>query len=506
MHIGGGAALEAARRQVGRVVRSATGSASRVRAVDVRGALSPSRVRVASGLAVIAPLILVGAVGASSQPDTPVLGTAVTPLAAVESSPGNRAGASVVAVTKTPTAFHIAASTSSSPSPAAVVNSPGTLRIPAMALSAYRNAERMMATAYPACGVSWNLLAGIGRIESMHANGGATDASGTAVRPIYGPALDGTLPGNEVIVQSRSAERVTYARAMGPMQFLPGTWSRYASDGDGDGKADVQNLYDSTLATARYLCSGGMNLRDQSHVMAAILRYNNSVAYARNVLGWAGAYATGVVPVDLPPITGTVPAIGDMHLDNYQGLGPGLPLNALGLPADDPLALMLARTDVASQLPGFVPGQRLGPLPGPAPGPLAPPPAQPDPQPWLPPWMQPPPTQAPQCAVFCIQDQPAPLQPALGAPADTNANLLIPPGPGPLAPALGPAPGPLAPAPGPLAAVAGPAPGPLAAVAGPVLAPLAPGPEPILPPGPPPGPVPAPAGVPLPGPPPPPAG
>ena len=151
MHIGGGAALEAARRQVGRVVRSATGSARRrVRAVDVRGALSPSRVRVASGLAVIAPLILVGAVGASSQPDTPVRDTAVTPLAAVESSPGNRAGASVVAVTKTPTAFHIAASTSSSPSPAAVVNSPGTLRIPAMALSAYRNAERMMAAAYPA--------------------------------------------------------------------------------------------------------------------------------------------------------------------------------------------------------------------------------------------------------------------------------------------------------------------------------------------------------------------
>ena len=324
MHIGGGAALEAARRQVGRVVRSVTGSASRVRAVDFRGALTPSRirgaftpsrVRVASGMAVIAPLILVGAVGASAQPDTPVRDAAVTPLAAVESSPGNRAGASVVAVTKTPTAFHIAASSSSSPPPAAVVNSPGTLRIPAMALSAYRNAERMMATAYPACGVSWNLLAGIGRIESMHANGGATDASGTAVRPIYGPALDGTLPGNEVIVQSRSAERVTYARAMGPMQFLPGTWSRYASDGDGDGKADVQNLYDSSLATARYLCSGGMNLRDQSHVMAAILRYNNSVAYARNVLGWAAAYATGVVPVDLPPITGPVPGLADPHLD-----------------------------------------------------------------------------------------------------------------------------------------------------------------------------------------------
>ena len=95
---------------------------------------------------------------------------------------------------------------------------------------------------------------------------------------------------------------------MGPMQFLPGTWARYASDGDGDGKADVQNLYDATLAAARYLCSGGLNLRDQSQVMTAILRYNNSMAYARNVLGWAAAYATGVVPVDLPPIIGSAPA------------------------------------------------------------------------------------------------------------------------------------------------------------------------------------------------------
>ncbi len=187
---------------------------------------------------------------------------------------------------------------------------------------------------------------------------------GTAVRPIYGPSLDGTLPGNEVIVQSRSSRPAspTPARS-GPMQFLPGTWSRYASDGDGDGKADVQNVFDASLAAARYLCSGGLNLRDQSQVMTAILRYNNSMAYAQNVLGWAAAYATGVVPVDLPPITGPIPPIGDVHLDNYQGLGPGLPMNALGLPADDPLARIplvdIGRTDVASQM--------LGPLPGPAP-------------------------------------------------------------------------------------------------------------------------------------------
>jgi membrane-bound lytic murein transglycosylase B len=416
----------------------------------------------AFGIAIITPIILAGAVGASAPSGTaPLRDNAVTPLAAVQSSSGTRSGASVVAVTKTPTPFHIAATANvSAPPPAVVVNSPGTLRIPAMALSAYRNAERMMAGASPGCGISWNLLAGIGRIESMHANGGATDSSGTAVRPIYGPTLDGTLPGNEVIVQNRSTDRVTYARAMGPMQFLPGTWARYASDGDGDGKADVQNLFDSTLAAARYLCSGGLNLRDASQVMTSILRYNNSVAYARNVLGWAAAYATGVVPVDLPPITGPVPPIGDAHLDQYEGLGPGLPLNATGLPATDPLALMplLGRGDVASQVPIY-PGQTLGPLPGPAPlvAPQLTQQEQPAAPPWAPPWMQPPPQEQqrpPGCAVFCITTPPA----APAAPGD--AQMLMPqapPAPGPAA-AVAPGPVPVV-APGPVPAVTlGPAP------------------------------------------------
>ena len=131
-----------------------------------------------------------------------------------------------------------------------------------------------------------------------------------------------------------------YARAMGPMQFLPGTWARYASDGDGDGVADPQNLYDATLAAARYLCSGGLNLRDQSQVLSSILRYNNSMPYAQNVLGWAAAYATGVVPVDLPPLTGPAPPLGDAHLENAEGLGPNLPMNMHGLPSTDPLAQM----------------------------------------------------------------------------------------------------------------------------------------------------------------------
>ena len=440
------------------------------RRTNLRGAL---------GVAALAPVVLASAVGASSPtPPGHLTNAAVTPLAAVARTP-DRTGPSVIAAAKAPTQFHIAeAAAVSAPPPAFVVNSPGALGIPGIALKAYRNAERMMAAAYPACGISWNLLAGIGRIESGHVNGGATDASGTAVRPIYGPALDGTLPGNEVIVQAAQAGRVTYARAMGPMQFLPGTWARYASDGDGDGKADVQNVFDASLAAARYLCSGALNLRDPSQVMTAILRYNNSVAYARNVLGWAAAYATGVVPVDLPPISGDVPPIGDAHLDNPEGLGPGLPVNATGLPATDPLALIpVFGSSDASRLPGgdvpgFAPGQVLGPLPGPAQAMAAPEPSA-APPPWVPPWEQqpaPPPPDS-RCAVFCLGENPpaAPVPAAPGAPAVAGAPVLpapavgpAPAGPAPAAPSpAAPAVGPVSPEPAPVAPPAlGPAPGP----------------------------------------------
>jgi membrane-bound lytic murein transglycosylase B len=293
-------------------------------------------------VALIAPLVFACAVSGAGRrlpvPTTALPRAAITPVAVAAAAVSDSPGLAVVAAARPLASLHIAVATTSVPPPAMVVNPPSAVGIPSMALAAYRNAEQTMATSNPDCGISWNLLAGIGRIESGHANGGATDARGTAVRPIYGPTLDGTLAGNEIIVQSSAAGSVTYARAMGPMQFLPGTWARYASDGDGDGVADPQNLYDSTLAAARYLCSGGLNLRDPSQVMAAILRYNNSMPYARNVLGWAAAYAIGAAPVDLPPLTGPAPPLGDMHLEHPEGIGPGLPLNVHGLPPTDPLA------------------------------------------------------------------------------------------------------------------------------------------------------------------------
>ena len=435
------------------------------------------------GIAVLTPVVLAGAVAATPSrvvlPAKPAAEES-TPAIVAAAPPVDTKGMTVVPMAKAPADFRFAANTLSPPPPAAVISSSGGMRIPAMALAAYRKAEQTMAVAAPGCGVSWNLLAGIGRIESSHANGGATDTSGTALRPIYGPVLDGSLPGNEVIVQGNTAGRPVYARAMGPMQFLPGTWSRFASDGDGDGKSDPQNVFDAALGTARYLCSGGLNLRNQAQVLTAILRYNNSMAYAQNVLGWAAAYATGVAPLDLPPIVGPVPSLGDGHLEAPgQGLGPGMP----GLPSGDPLAqlaLNMGNSETAGQM---LPG----PLPGPATEGIGP---------------------AHGCEVICIQSQLAPSQapgpdlppwmappPWMASPADAPLPGMAPPG-GPLpgmAPPGGPLPGmpPVAgPLPGMPPAPDAPMPGP-AAEAPPAPAPQAP-PWPALP-APAPGPAPGPA-------------
>lgn len=191
----------------------------------------------------------------------------------------------------------------------------GALGIPEIVLAAYRNAELALESSMPSCGLSWSLLAGIGRIESGHAGGGRTDAAGTTVTPIFGPALDGTLPGNQVI---RAADG-TAVRAIGPMQFLPGTWSLYAADGNGDGVADPHNVFDAALAAGKYLCSGGLDLRDPQQELRAVLRYNNSLAYAANVLSWSMAYRTGGTPSQvrispdlIPPGSGAITAGTDM--------------------------------------------------------------------------------------------------------------------------------------------------------------------------------------------------
>ncbi|GGK47423.1 lytic transglycosylase domain-containing protein [Nocardia camponoti] len=182
----------------------------------------------------------------------------------------------------------------------------GSLGIPGIAVAAYQNAEQQLAVQNPDCHMPWTMLAGIGRVESTHAYGKA-DADGNPIKAVYGPVLDGSLYGNNVIHDSDGGELdglAGYDRAIGPMQFLPETWHRYAADGNGDGIADPQNLFDAALTAGRYLCDGGLDMRDYAQQSKAILRYNNSMAYVANVMAWAGSYSSGLTPKpqDLPRI------------------------------------------------------------------------------------------------------------------------------------------------------------------------------------------------------------
>ena len=132
-------------------------------------------------------------------------------------------------------------------------------------------------------------------------------ADGTLFEPILGPVLDGSLAGNNVISDTDGGAldgNSSYDRAVGPMQFLPETWKHYATDGNGDGRADPQNLFDSAATTGAYLCDGGLNMADPVQATKAILRYNNSMAYVANVVAWSVAYSTGIAPseADLPRI------------------------------------------------------------------------------------------------------------------------------------------------------------------------------------------------------------
>ncbi|WP_024799962.1 lytic transglycosylase domain-containing protein [Nocardia sp. BMG51109] len=174
----------------------------------------------------------------------------------------------------------------------------GPLGLPGIAQAAYRNAERVLAQEDPTCHMPWSVLAGIGQVESKHAYGKA-DAKGYPIDPIYGPVLDGSLGGNQV-VHATDGEldggMSSYTRAVGPMQFLPETWRKHAADGDGDGISDPQNLFDAALTAGKYLCHGGLDMNDLGQQSKAIMRYNNSMAYVANVMAWEVAYRTGVAP------------------------------------------------------------------------------------------------------------------------------------------------------------------------------------------------------------------
>ncbi len=169
-------------------------------------------------------------------------------------------------------------------------------QIPARTLVAYAEAEIAIRTTDPGCGINWATLAGVGRVESHHGEYGGADigADGVLTPPIIGIPLDGS-PGVRAIQDTdggRLDGDTRWDRAVGAMQFLPTTWARWGVRANGDGTPpDPQNIDDAALSAAGYLCASGGDMSSAEGWWQAVLTYNESVKYGRNVFDGADAYA-----------------------------------------------------------------------------------------------------------------------------------------------------------------------------------------------------------------------
>jgi hypothetical protein len=141
--------------------------------------------------------------------------------------------------------------------PAAARPDPGPVggaEIPPAYLAAYRHAARSCP------GMSWALLAAVGKVETNHGRGWPPRWRGTP----------GIAHGTE-----------NYAGAGGPMQFLSGTWARWGRGGD------RWNYHAAIPAAARKLCADGVARGD---VRGALWAYNPSPVYVARVLAQARRY------------------------------------------------------------------------------------------------------------------------------------------------------------------------------------------------------------------------
>jgi murein DD-endopeptidase MepM/ murein hydrolase activator NlpD len=204
--------------------------------------------------------------------------------------------------------------------------------IPAVVFSAYLAAQSGASMVAEDCVVDWPVIAGIWKQESDHATIGGTtiDPDGQVTPPIYGPTLDGSIPGTQTIPDTDGGMLdgdPVWDRAVGPAQFLPTSWRTYGRDGNGDGIADPQNVYDAALSTVAYLClrTPG-DYHNPDHLTRALYGYNNSTRYVETVTEWITYYraftytqgtltADGVYAFPLPHGSATASQIRRTHHD-----------------------------------------------------------------------------------------------------------------------------------------------------------------------------------------------
>ncbi|GIH51663.1 Cell wall-associated hydrolase, NlpC family [Microbispora rosea] len=111
-------------------------------------------------------------------------------------------------------------------------------------------------------GLSWTVLAAVGKVESDHG-------------------------------RDPASRRPNTAGARGPMQFLPATFAAYTVDGNGDGRTDVYDPADAIPTAAACLCASGA----ATDIRKALFAYNHAGWYVDRVLAKAAEYGTAVSAV-----------------------------------------------------------------------------------------------------------------------------------------------------------------------------------------------------------------
>jgi hypothetical protein len=261
-----------------------------------------------------------------------------------------------------------AAVTSTAPKPFGFTT-PATLTssgIPEAAYRAYVNAATELSGTDPTCRLNWSVIAGIGRVESNHGRfgGSSIQPDGLVTPPILGIRLDGSRAGTARISDSDGGKYdgdPVFDRAVGPMQFLPGTWKTYGGGGN------PQNMNAAALATGKYLCAGDSSLDTQAGRWAAVYRYNHSDSYVSLVLSLADSYASGKV-VTFPTRPSGTPAPDDSApTATPPGPPPSLPPvpPAATTPAADPTAFPVGGTSPPVLVPprGPIPTRSATPSP-----------------------------------------------------------------------------------------------------------------------------------------------
>src|SRR6059036_3755609 len=97
---------------------------------------------------------------------------------------------------------------------------------------------------------------------------------------------------NEIETDYGRNLNVSTAGAVEWMQFMPGTWERWALDANGDGRKDPYNPVDAIFSAARYLKAAGA----PGDVRRAVFAYNHADWYVDSVL--LRARLLGGLPAD----------------------------------------------------------------------------------------------------------------------------------------------------------------------------------------------------------------